>query len=134
LRARTVGAALGVVDGLWVLSGVFLGGLGRSACDLVVVQVVCNQDPAETLALEVAGGLLALLSVVSFLGPRRVYLGPAVLALAVGGLVLATTSFSDFVALTLGLDAATFVACVAAAVRETRVSEQSHPMNLPVFG
>jgi membrane protein implicated in regulation of membrane protease activity len=67
-------------------------------------------------------------------GPRQLFYVTAILALLIGGSVVFYSSISLGNTITLVLAAVVFVVAMVAARREGRVSEQSHPMNLPIFG
>ncbi len=79
--------------------------------------------------------LLALDSLVAFLGPRRVFYSTAVLSAALAAFEAggATEGAVALVAV-VALCALAVALCLLAAKREGRMPEQSNPMNLPVFG
>jgi Na+/melibiose symporter-like transporter len=80
--------------------------------------------------------ILVLDSLVALVGPKRIFYVSALLsALLTGSEWLG--SGADVTAvkvLTIAMACVTLVLSVVAARLEPRVSEQSHPMNLPVFG
>ncbi len=137
VRLTTVASLLGLATGLWSTAGMYLEYLGRSACLGVwylVGQEGCMNNPTVNLLTQAFAVGLVLVSVVSFVGPRRIYNASSVLSGAVFVGVLLSSWLSFAVIASLVLIGATVVASVFAAWREPRVSEQSHPMNLPVFG
>jgi Na+/melibiose symporter-like transporter len=88
-----------------------------------------------TLALAMAI-ILILDSFVTFVGPKRVFYVSALLsALLTGSEWIGSGSDATVVtALTIIMACVTVVLSMAAARLEPKISEQSHPMNLPVFG
>jgi hypothetical protein len=77
---------------------------------------------------------LVVASLVSVISPRIVFYASALLALVLDVSLLAGSALNQITILTLALGAVTLVTAIFAARREGRVSEQSNPMNLPVFG
>jgi len=74
-------------------------------------------------------------SLVAFVGPRLTFVLQAVLAAllsATAGAASDALSASMLIVVLAG--AATLVLGILAVRHEQRISEQSHPMNLPVFG
>jgi uncharacterized membrane protein YjdF len=116
VRLITVAAWLGVVTGIWVIIAAYVAG---------------EQWYWVTPALAV---VLVLASLICMIGPRKAFYAPAGLAF----LLMVSTALGSardlLEILTLGLGVVLLVVAVIAARREDRVSEQSHPMNLPVFG
>jgi hypothetical protein len=79
--------------------------------------------------------LLFLNSLVTMVGPRLAFYASAVLSVLLGVSMIPNSSLVDPVVLVaLGLVVLTFALSAAAARRRTQISEQSNPMNLPVFG
>ncbi len=79
--------------------------------------------------------VLALGCIGAIVGPRRIFYAPAILSiLGAGAAVYGTGPLGWAAWLTLGLGGVSFVLCVVAARMGAPVSEQSNPMNLPVFG
>ena len=79
--------------------------------------------------------VLVLDSLVCLVGPRKVFYSSALLSALLAVSVFFSSSFEEVVMYaTLGLLGVELVASIVAARWETKVSEQSHPMNLPVFG
>ena len=77
---------------------------------------------------------LVITSLISLFSPRIVFYASALLAVVLDGSLLVGSALNLVAILTLGLGAVAFVTALAAARREGMVSEQSNPMNLPVFG
>ncbi len=116
VRLATVVSWVGVLTGAWVL---------------VAVYALGERWSWVTPALAV---ILVLASAVSMVGPRRAFYGTAAVALLLAVSTALGSAHDTVEAATLGLGAALFALAIIAARREGRVSEQSHPMNLPVFG
>jgi hypothetical protein len=121
-EVTTIAAALGVLTGL-LMVGFWLGGLTPLHDSWVT----------PTLALSI---ILILVSLVAFVGPKRILYGSALFSalLAVSEWVGAGSDGTVFTVVMLAMAALTMVLGVVAARAEPRVSEESHPMNLPVFG
>ena len=91
-------------------------------------------DPwvAPTVALAI---VLVFDSFVALVGPRRVFYSSAFLsALLAASEWIGSGSGAAATLLTIAAAGATLCLSVVAARFEPQVSEQSHPMNLPVFG
>ena len=86
-----------------------------------------------TLALAVA---LFFDSFVAFVGPKRIFYSSALLSALLAGseLVGSGPAATPVTFLTIAMAAVTLALSMLAARLETAVSEQSNPMNLPVFG
>lgn len=86
-----------------------------------------------TLAL---GVVLAADSLVALVGPRRIFYSSALLSALLAGSdwIGSGSTTSTAILLTVAAAAVTLVLAIVAARFEPEVSEQSHPMNLPVFG
>lgn len=123
---------MGILAGLWTVAVSYLDGRlhtcpatgcppsGSGLWDVVV--------PALSV-------VLILDSFVCLVGPRRVFYASAALSGVLAASVLLGPSLETMVLyVTLGLLSVEFVLSIIAARWETKVSEQSHPMNLPVFG
>lgn len=115
-------AAAGVLTCL-LMVGLWLGGLTPLHDSWVT----------PTLALSI---VLILVSLVAYVGPKRIFYGSALFSalLAVSVWVGAGSDQTVFTVLMLAMAGLTMVLGVVAARTEPRVSEESHPMNLPVFG
>lgn len=121
-RLATIAAGAGGVTGLsgiavWLHSFAGLSGMWVAAYVALSVILIVN-------------------SLVALVGPKKVFYSQAGLAalLAVTEWAGSGTS-SMFASLIVTVAAAaTFILSVLAARHEQRISEQSHPMNLPVFG
>jgi hypothetical protein len=121
-KVTTIAAAAGVLTGL-LMVGLWLGGLTP----------LHDSWMTSTLALSI---ILILDSLVAFVGPKRIFYGSALFSalLAVSEWVGAGSDETVFTALVFAMAGLTMVLGVVAARTELRVSEESHPMNLPVFG
>jgi hypothetical protein len=132
VKVGTGAAALGGLAGLWDVYGTYSGGFG-SQC--VPTATICGLTEFGSTSFLVLGALLVLVSLISIVGPRKVFYGSAAISVAIAILVAITTPVTETTALiSLALGASTLVLSLVAARRETKVSEQSNPMNLPVFG
>lgn len=118
---NTTAAVVGVLTGLL---GAGTESLGASPVHGIWVWVVT-----------VVSVVLVVDSLVALVGPRMVFYAQAVLAAL---LIVTEWAASDAASLAMLLvvlaGAVTLVLCILAARHEQRISEQSHPMNLPVFG
>lgn len=122
-RVGRIAAWLGVVTGAWIVLGTYLGQGGT---------MVVSHWGSLTPAL---GVILAVASIISMVGPRKVfYVSALVSVLVAASIGIAFSGLDTIATLTVALALVNLVLDVVAARRETRVSEQSHPMNLPVFG
>jgi hypothetical protein len=133
VRLGTFAAIVGVVAGSW---------------NIWASYQPCLASGPDALCLETApsgmdGTLVFGLAVVLVIGSLATFLAPAVLfyLLAAIGLVIDAVEVLNYSAIgsgplyvTLILMTLSVALSVLAAVRRTTVSEQSHPMNLPVFG
>jgi len=121
-RIAAFAAGFGVLTGL-IATGTWLSGLSS----------VRGYWTAVTFALAFA---LILDSLIAFWGPKRVFYVSALLsALLAGSDLSGSTSRTDVITLvTIAASCISLVLAIAAARFEPDVSEQSHPMNLPVFG
>lgn len=118
VKLATVAVALGIVAGSWVILMLGFGSLTTWSPVVLAVAV-----------------LLVLGSILSLVGPKKVFYGSALLSAAQAGVLSLESNLTDFFTLVaLGLSGGTFLLCILAARWETKVSEQSNPMNLPVFG
>jgi hypothetical protein len=124
---------VGVVAGFWNVWVYFQ--VCRSATPLCAAQQAAPTGGEGTIVFALAV-ILVLDSLATFVGPAVLFYASAALSLIIDAIeVLNYSSISQgefyvtliLVALSLGLS-------VVAARRTTGVSEQSHPMNLPVFG
>jgi hypothetical protein len=129
-RTGTAAAALGVAAGIWLLVGVTFGLVAPDRCGLDV----CESNGLIRTMVEVVSFVLVAGSVSSFFGPRKIFYLSAALSAVLAGLLLTTGVYGWVALATLGLLVIEILLGVVAARSESRVSEQSHPMNLPVFG
>ena len=132
VRIGTAAAAFGVLTGLWTIAAFYLDGVAHTCPSTGCPQTGPALWGIVVLALS---AVLVVDSLVCFVGPRRVFYASALLSAVLAVSVFLSSSFEDVVVYaTLGLLGVSFVVSVVAARWETKVSEQSHPMNLPVFG
>ncbi|MBI3859838.1 MAG: hypothetical protein HY296_06360 [Thaumarchaeota archaeon] len=133
VKSSTVGGVLGLVTGFWTLGASYFDGVAMH-CPLGG----CPYTPPSYLGIAIIalGGALVSSSAVSFFLSRNVLYVSGGLSALVGVLVLINASQIDSTVLwiTLLLSALTAAVDFVAARSRTAVSEQSHPMNLPVFG
>ena len=122
VRLGTVAAALGIIAGVWTVVA-SLEGLTRYHS---------LWSPLTTALAAV----LVIDSVVCLVGPKLVFYASVVLSILLGGSIFlgSGSDLNLYSLLAIGLAGATFVLSLIAARSESKVSEQSHPMNLPVFG
>jgi hypothetical protein len=122
-----------VVAGLWVIWEYF------QACG-GVTSLCPSWQPAPTgtegtvvLGLAV---VLVLVSLATFIGPIVLFYLTALVGVAIDALFVVnypSIAEGSFL-VTVTLVTVSVVLSVVSAMRKTSVSEQSHPMNLPVFG
>jgi hypothetical protein len=133
VRLGTVAAIVGVVAGLWNIWAYY------QPCHVSEPFALC----VETAPSGMDGTVILGLAVVLIIGSLATFLAPAVLfyVLAAIGLMIDAVEVLNYSAIgsgpfyiTLILMTLSAALSVLAAVRKTTVSEQSHPMNLPVFG
>lgn len=136
-RFRTIAALVGLIAGAWVLWGSYYGTIGRGQfCPYGAGTCTgpASLPPANIFVVSLAV-LLVLDSALSLVGPRIAFYASAGISILLGGSIVPSSSLVDpTVIVALGLAASTCVLGLVAARRRTEVSEQSHPMNLPVFG
>ncbi len=132
-RLGTAAGALGILTGLWTLAVVYLDGALRS----------CPSGGCPPSGFDWYGAAIVLLSIllifnsaVSFVWHSQVfYVTSLISALLTVALLLDASSIDPAVFwFTVVLPALSAVVNLFAARVRTAVSEQSHPMNLPVFG
>jgi hypothetical protein len=122
-KLRTASAVVGILAGLWAIGGTVEDEVARSA------------SGSPNLFVLGLGGLLTLTSVVCLFGPSVLYYASAALSVFLEASMSLNSNFSDWVVdVAAVLAAVAFVLAVLAARSRTDVSEQSNPMNLPVFG
>jgi len=129
-RFATLTAALGVLTAVWTIVGVFLGYLAHRAC---FGDTSCVSTSSGWVVQSLAVALLVV-SGLCFVGPKSLFYLSALFSAVIAGSVYAFTDMTTFAELTLVLFAVTVALSVYAARRQIPVSEQGHPMNLPVFG
>jgi hypothetical protein len=130
VRIGTVAGALGAATGIWLVIGVSFGAVAPDRCGVDF----CEINSLLRTLVQGFSVVLILGSLASFVGPRKVFYVLALLSAVLGGLLL--NAYVNTVAEigTLGLLVIDLVISLMAARSEFKVSEQSHPMNLPVFG
>ena len=116
VRFATVASLLGAFTGLWA--------------------VLLNYGAGEGWGWPSAAAAIALViaSLLSVFGPRFVFYASGLLAVLLDASLLVGSNLDLIKISTLALGATTLVAAIFAARREGGFSEQSNPMNLPVFG
>ncbi len=134
-RIGTVAVALGVVAGLWGAASVYLGliGKGPNVC-LVAVIIDCSEPAVQAQVVGVLGIALLFVSLLCFVGPKKLFYFSAILSVLMAGFLFAVPGDFILLALTLALFLGEFVLSLVAARTGPKMSEQSNPMNLPVFG
>ncbi len=127
-RIQTVAAGVGVLDGVWIIVVQYLGHICTGGPCVVVSDWGW---PTEALAL-----ILVIVSLGGLVAPKKIFYAAAVVSfLAAASVVVAPGIGYNLIAyLTLAFTGGVFALALIAARREARVSEQSNPMNLPVFG
>ena len=130
MKTGTAAAGLGVVTGVWAFASPLIPGSPTRLC----VGRSCTVSAPGTLVL----GLVAALILASFaclVLPRRTFYVSAALSALLAASVALDSTLTDWdVVVQLGLALGTVVLSLIAARWEPGVSEQSHPLNLPVFG
>jgi len=108
---------------------------GLSAIGARVFGLAPPQPPWSTLTLALAA-VLVVDSFIALFGPKRIFYSAALLsALLVGSELIGSGSAPTAAGLlTMALAGVTLALSMVAARFEQEVSEQSNPMNLPVFG
>jgi hypothetical protein len=121
-RGTTIAAGAGVLTGLL--------GIGDWLYGVTHMTMTWDGIVVALAALLIADSLIAMI------GPRKVFYSVALLSalLAASEWAGARSGLSWGGAVTVVLAVATVALGVAVAFREPGVSEESHPMNLPVFG
>lgn len=128
-KVGVAAAGFGILTGTWSIAGDYFHTFGY-AC---YVQNCVHNSIADTLVLSLSI-LLVIGSLLGLVGPRKVFYASALLSALLGVYVFVISVPTVFPLTAVGLAGVTFVLSIVAARWETRVSEQSHPMNLPVFG
>lgn len=129
----TAAAVMGVIAGLWNLWAHFQVCSGPLALCPAVEAAPNGTDGTIMLVLAV---ILFLVSLGTFVGPPALFYGSVALGLIIDAIELLNySSISPVdVYITLLLVTVSLGLGLVAARSRTSVSEQSHPMNLPVFG
>ena len=133
MRLSTAAALVGVVAGLWNVWAYFRECRGVTALCPSLHSAPTGTEGTVVLGLAV---VLVLVSLATFIGPALLFYFSAIAGVAIDGLVAINYSSiaegSLFVSLILVT--VSVVLSFVSATRKTTVSEQSHPLNLPVFG
>ena len=129
----TAAGIVGIFAGLW---GVVCYLLSCSS-SLALCPAMSAAPPGVLgTVYAVLAGLLVLSSLVTFVGPKSVFYGSALLGLLID--VAEVMNYADIASgpfyVTLALATLSVILGLLSARRVTGFSEQSHPMNLPVFG
>ena len=133
MRLSTAAAIVGVVAGLWDIWEYFE--VCRGATSLCPSWQPAPTGTEGTVVLGLAV-ILVLISLTTFIGPAMLFYLTAAVGVAIDALVainyysIAVGSFL----ITVILVTVSVALSIVSAMRKTSVSEQSHPMNLPVFG
>lgn len=129
---RTIAAAVGIVNGIWgIVAGFYWKVLFQPPPAGISVLL-----PATNLAMVAVGIVLTLVSFVCLIGPAVTFYGSVIASLAMVGVEFVTGAGLDTTGfiVSLILMVATIVLGMVAATRKQHVSEENHPLNLPVFG
>ena len=133
VRLGTATALVGVVAGFWNIWEYFQECRGATSLCPSVHSAPTGTEGTVVLGLAV---VLVLVSLATFIGPTVLFYLSAAVGVAIDALVLVnypSMAEGSFL-VTVILMTVSVVLGVVAAMRKTSVSEQSHPMNLPVFG
>lgn len=140
---RLAGSVLSLVTGCWAAFVAYYGANSVVPCPPFSQCILELQGgsgllpPAELQgALFILGAILAIDSLVSFVGIRASFVLGAVLSVGVLAIVAIQwgTYSGNYSATALVLSLLAVVADVVASRPAKALSEQSNPMNLPVFG
>jgi hypothetical protein len=105
----------------------------------VYCKEICSAFPSWVSILLGALGILLLFdSALSLVGPRRAFYGETIVSGLIALVLVSVEAFrtvdASFLLAALVLSVATVVLSLLAARTRAGLSEQSNPMNLPVFG
>ena len=123
-------AALGAFTAIWTIAGVYLSFLVHRVC---FGDVNCAPSNSGWVVQSLAVVLL-IVSAGCLVGPKSLFYVSALLSAVLSGTVYVQTDMTGVAVATMLLYLATLTLSVLAARRHTSMSEQSNPMNLPVFG
>jgi hypothetical protein len=129
---RTVAAAVSVINGIWgIIAGAYWKMLFQSQS-----LGVNNILPPTNLVIIGIAVLLVLDSVVCLVGISKAFYASAVISLAMVGAEFAMGGGLDTTGamVALPLMVVTVAMDIVGATRKQYVSEENHPLNLPVFG
>ena len=129
----TAAGIVGIFAGLWGVVCYLL----RCSSSLALCPAMSAAPPGVSgTVYAVLAGLLVLSSLVTFVGPKSVFYASALLGLLID--VSEVMNYDDIASgpfyVTLALATLSVILGLLSARRGTGFSEQSHPMNLPVFG
>jgi uncharacterized membrane protein len=143
LKLRTVAAALSLINGIWIIA---VGAYWNQLFSLELGDITCAGSclfGVDHIVL-VLGAILLVDSLVCFLAFSRAFYISAALSVlvlffvlfSVWAAILSIQAWENYPAIPVSilLGIATMVLDVIAANRKTYVSEENHPLNLPVFG
>ena len=133
MRLSTVTALVGVVAGLWNIWAYFQECRGVTSLCPSLQPAPTGTEGTVVLGLAV---VLVLVSLATFIGPTVLFFLSAVAGVAIDALVMVSYSSiarGSFL-VTVILMTVSVVLDVVSAMHKTSVLEQSHPMNLPIFG
>jgi hypothetical protein len=136
VQVRLAAAIIGIAYGAW---GLYIGLFFRNAASLLSLN---GQDPPIPGSVEITlvSALLIVSSLVNFVGFRVSFYVSAVISVVL--LARFYVSYTEYLSGLNGVDllvtaafcAATVFLDMLEATRKSAVSEESHPLNLPVFG
>jgi hypothetical protein len=127
---RTVAASVSVINGIWgIIAGVYWKVLFQSSG-------VGNILPPTNFVIVGIAVLLVLDSVICLVGISKAFYASAVISLAMVGAEFAMGGGLDTTGaiVALPLMVVTVAMDIVGATRKQYVSEENHPLNLPVFG
>ena len=133
MRLSTVTALVGVVAGLWNIWAYFQECRGVTSLCPSLQPAPTGTEGTVVLGLAV---VLVLVSLVTFIGPIVLFYLSAVVGVTIDALVVVSYSSIEegSFLVTVILVTVSVVLEIISAVRRTSMPEQSHPMNLPIFG
>lgn len=136
MRIGTAAALAGMVTGVWTATAPILDP-STFGGTVVCGRVPCfNGAPSYGTAIFALCLVLVVDSVASLMAPKVAFYASALIAIIIGAAVAAGSGFTltSWVMSVAVLAGMTVALDLLAARGITGVSEQSHPMNLPVFG
>ena len=131
MKLSTAASAIGMLTGVWAVGGSLADGISRGCPS----GAPCGTTPPWNFYVVALSVLLFLNSLVTLVGPRITFYASAVLSVLLGVSMIPNSSFvNPVVLIAIGLVVLTFATSLVAVRRRAQISEQSNPMNLPVFG